>query len=105
MFRGSNGVWRAYYYVNGHQQRVSLRTTDEEQAAARRDMLHRDLLAKGARWHERQKPSAKVSVNRDLYIHERDPFLVRYRKTVIGTAKTLKRAREIRDEYLANHMG
>lgn len=105
MFVGSNGIWRAYYYVNGHQQRVSLRTTDETVAAARRDTLHKELLAKGARWRVKQSVDRKLLNKSSLYIHKRDPYVVCYRKRIIGSAKTEKEAIRIRDGFLETLTG
>lgn len=100
MFVGANGVWRAYYYVNGHQQRVSLRTRDEKIAEARRDLLHTELIGRGARWREKQSVEKKVLRREDLYIRERDPFVVSYKRKTVGSAITLEEARKIRDRFL-----
>ena len=100
MFVGANGVWRAYYYVNGHQQRVSLRTRDEKIAASRRDLLHKELIGRGARWREKQTVDERVLRRENLYIRERDPFVVSVQRRIIGSAKTLVEARKIRDRYL-----
>ena len=100
MFVGSNGIWRAYYYVNGHQQRVSLRTKDETLAAVSRDILHQELICKGACWRKKQSVDKKLLNRENLYIHERDPFVVCVKKQIVGSAKTLTEARKLRDRSL-----
>ncbi len=96
------GTYFALHYEDGKQKRTPTGTSDFETAVRARNLIHRRLKKAGATVKRPSTPTEKLASGRDLYIHERKPFLVVVRGKKVGEFSTRELARAVRDEYLKN---
>lgn len=101
--------FKIWYMVGDRKRLVTLPLgLEEEDARARRDTLYANLRKRYGAKNFTPKPSRKrgsylVNLRPDTYIYQQDPYFVRIRGRLVGTSKTEDGAKQLRDQWLAEH--